>query len=341
MSSQEKLSQLTGEIDALLNTIVSASNLAEPDIRRILRFISQVIQVVEEAFHDVLTILIDIKLLKKDDLKSEYLKELRRSVEMLTARSHYRDAAQICSRLEHIGENFNQFIHPLIQTLPRSSEWKGIFELIEHREGQIIRLVEESANEIGDLFPKIENGDIDGARQAASDRVDQLRLLLKELRDLNSRILGLSGKAGFLEMTTDKQALQREIKVVVDNRDQSVTHGHQINIGSGVTFHGEFVVATEIRDSLNKAQTVSDPKLKDLLEQLCAQVEQMLSNIPPEMRKGVSQDLATFVTEVSSDNPRKQWFELSGQGLIEAAKACASMASPVVGTVKAVISLLT
>jgi hypothetical protein len=340
MPTQNRLIQLGEEIDAIVDTAVSAPNLTEPDVRRVLRFISQVIQVVEQAFQDVLTLLIDIKLLKPGDLHSPRLDELRRSVELLTARSYYRDAAEICSRLKHLGENFDQFIRPSVASLPHFSDWRGVFGLIEHREGRIIQLVEESAAEISKLLSQIDNGNLDTARQTASRRVEELRSLLKELRDLNSRILGFSGSAGFLEMTTDRTALQREVKILVDKRDQSVTHGHRVSVGSSATFHGDFVVATSIQDSFNKAQSASDPALRDLLQNLCKQVEQLLSQIPPETRKSVSQDLSTFVAEASSDKPRRQWYELSANGLIEAAKACAGMASPIVTTVKTVLSLL-
>jgi hypothetical protein len=65
-----------------------------------------------------------------------------------------------------------------------------------------------------------------------------------------------------------------------------------------------------------------------------------MTRLPEKKRADVAQDLSNLVTEVTKEAPRRKWYELSAEGLIEAAKACAGMASPVIQTVKTVLALL-
>ncbi|WP_339137698.1 MAG: COR domain-containing protein [Candidatus Electrothrix sp. GW3-4] len=110
------------------------------------------------------------------------------------------------------------------------------------------------------------------------------------------------------------------------------------NIGDGSNV---IIGSNEIKDSFNTvAQSDAEPALKAELERLCQQVEQMLPQLPEDKRKEAAQDLDSLVKEVTKESPRKKWYELSAEGLIEAAKACAGMAAPVTTTIKGILALL-
>jgi hypothetical protein len=324
----------------MVATTTGQNNLADAEVRRVLSFVSQVIQVIEQAFQDVLTLMLDIQYLDQSELSAGRLIELRKRVDLLTARSYYRDAAEICSRLKHLRENFDQFIRPSVQGLRGFDDWRGVFGLIEEREGRIIMLIEHTAREIGHLLDEADSGSLSTVRTKAAHSADELRGLLAELHDLNGRILGLSGRSGYLELTRDRNELRREVNLMIDARDQSVTHGPRVSVGNGNTFQRDFVVAGSIQESFNRAQDVSDGELRKKLEELCNHVEKMTSDLPQETAAQVAQDLSTFVAEASKEKPRRKWYELSGDGLIEAAKACAGMASPVIKSVKEILAFL-
>lgn len=341
MPANDTINELVHQIDALVQTAVAETTLEAPELRRVLKFISQVVQVVEQSFQEVLTLLLDIKFLRKDDLNPQRLVELRKNAELLTARSYYRDAAEICSRLKHLSEIFDKFVKPTVSRLPSYTDWQSVFGLIEHREGRIIRLIEESAREIDGLLERVDANDLSTVQTSASLRIEELRSHLKSLHDLNGRILGLSGGVGFLELTANRGELQRELRIMIDQRDQSVTHGHRVSTGAGTVINGQMVVATTIQDSF---KTISESgvskELQAELKTLCTQVEAMLLSLPEDRKHDVQQDLASFVTETTKESPRKKWYELSAEGLIEAAKACAGVASPVIITVKKIVDLL-
>jgi hypothetical protein len=339
MEMNRGVAELVEQIDRMVETAASSPALGEAELRRVLRFLSQVIQVVEQAFQDVFTLLVDIKFLDPGDIRSSRLMELRKQVDLLTARSYYRDAAEICSRLKHLRHSFDEYVRGDLDKLPSISGWNGILGLIEDREGRIIMLIERTARQMGDMLDNINEGSLPIVRSKAAQSAEQLRSLLSELHELNGRILGYSGTTGFLELTRNRRELQREVQIMIDKRDQSVTHGHRVQVGDHNT--GQVVVATTIQDSFNHiSRSNATEKMKKKLELLCSQVQDLMKDLPNEKQKDVGQDLSNFVTEATKESPRRKWYELSSEGLIDAAKACAGMASPVIKTVKEILSLI-
>lgn len=115
-----------------------------------------------------------------------------------------------------------------------------------------------------------------------------------------------------------------------------------IQLGN-VTVSGDFnlVTAHNIQGSFNKAADADiDAPLKESLKTLSAQVAELAKKLSPEAAEAVSKDLAALTAEAVSKQPRKPWYELSANGLLEAAKTVAEMAAPVTTAVKAVLSLL-
>jgi hypothetical protein len=341
MSSQQDLRRVISDINCMVHAAASSgSRLEDSVLRRTLAFLSQVILVVEQAFQDVLTLLVDIEFLDESTLRPNDLLELRKRVEMLVARSHYRDAAEICSRLKHLRGNYDSFIRKAVEKLPEFSSWQGLLGLIEEREGRIIQLVERTAGDLAQLLAKAEGGNLNPLKDYASRQISELRAMLSELHSLNGRILGLSGDAGFLELTRDRNSLEREVNIHVDQRDQSTTHGHRVTVDHSSTFSGDLVMANSISDSFKKAGDAPSSQLQSQLERLCQHVESLIRDLPKDTAAQIAQDLSTFVSEASKAQPRRKWYELSGEGLIDAAKACAGMASPVIKTVKSILALL-
>jgi hypothetical protein len=66
----------------------------------------------------------------------------------------------------------------------------------------------------------------------------------------------------------------------------------------------------------------------------------MTKHLPVEKARDAAKDLEVLTTEAVSEAPRKKWYDLSAEGLMEAAKAVGELAAPVVTSVKALLSLL-
>ena len=129
---------------------------------------------------------------------------------------------------------------------------------------------------------------------------------------------------------------------MIDKRDQSVTSGNrqQVTVGTGATT-GHITNATTIQDSFNTIESSGAPQsVKDELKRLTTAVEQILPHVPAPKRSEVQQDLKALTEEAIKPQPRRQWYELSAKGLVEAAQACGAMAVPVIETVKKLLGLL-
>jgi hypothetical protein len=105
-----------------------------------------------------------------------------------------------------------------------------------------------------------------------------------------------------------------------------------LNVGSG----------TQIIKEINQTITESgvSGELETELKRLTDSVEKMVADMPEEKAKEVSRDLQTLVTEATSDKPRRKWYTLSGEGLIEAARAVGSLGKPVIYFTQSVLKML-
>ena len=110
----------------------------------------------------------------------------------------------------------------------------------------------------------------------------------------------------------------------------------------GGTFHGDVyqVAADTIKDSFNSIPESAPVELKKHLTELNAAVLEMCKSLPQERQKQVAEDLRTLTNEATSSAPRKRWYELSADGLVDAAKAVGEIAKPVVAATSAVLKLL-
>lgn len=77
-----------------------------------------------------------------------------------------------------------------------------------------------------------------------------------------------------------------------------------------------------------------------LLDHLVQAVEHMCSTLPSEVARQALQDLSVFKGEATSDAPRKEWWQLSADGLKKAAKDVGEIGKPVIDLVSRILPLL-
>ena len=127
-------------------------------------------------------------------------------------------------------------------------------------------------------------------------------------------------------------------KVHVEAMTMSKT---EVKLGDGTTIFGDFVVANSIRDSFNKVASSDIPgDQKELLVKLAKEVGKMCEALPKEIAEQATRDLETLTVEATSKSPRKQWLELSVEGLKQAARNVGAIGKPVLELVALIIPLL-
>lgn len=193
--------KIVQEIIQLTDETINQQSLSSFDIRRLLRFLSKVVSILEQSFQEVLMVMIELKYLNKNDLKTNKFTQLSIELDQLNARSRYRDAEEICSRLHHLTTYYSSNIESVTRNLPNFYEWQHILNNLNDQEGFIIILVNRSISELQNLMYE---KDIRKISTIAPVRVEEIRESLSQLHSLNSQILGLSGNEGLLEITENQ-----------------------------------------------------------------------------------------------------------------------------------------
>jgi hypothetical protein len=123
-------------------------------------------------------------------------------------------------------------------------------------------------------------------------------------------------------------------------RRDTVTN-QTVNISNSTVGDVNQVAAQTIQDSFNKVQESSvDDELKNHLIKLNEAVAQMVKGLSETQQQQVASDLKVLTDEATSSAPRKKWYDLSAQGLLEAAKAVGDTAAPVISLVNTIVGLL-
>ncbi len=118
-------------------------------------------------------------------------------------------------------------------------------------------------------------------------------------------------------------------------------HQYNIKLGDHNVVHGDFVVAERIQNSFNRAsEGDGSANLREQLQQLAREVADLVTRLPDEKAREAARDLDVLTQEALSPSPRRKWYQLAGEGLIEAAHAVGSIAGNVIKIVKGVLAIL-
>jgi hypothetical protein len=151
---------------------------------------------------------------------------------------------------------------------------------------------------------------------------------------------GLVGVYAVGEVYQAIQSLATAADIEEHNQSGRKTVNVTVNFGSGNTFTGPVAVGETITQTYSQAATTSDPELRRKLEELVAEVSQLIENLADDgTKEAVSHDLEAFVKNAKSTSPSSQLLNIKGAGLIEAAKTVAEMAGPIASTIRTILGL--
>ncbi|MBU3030828.1 hypothetical protein [Paracoccus marinaquae] len=281
-------------------------------LRRILRFVGEVVQVVDQCFEPVYALLIDIAYLTNEDLARDRPLQLRKELDLILAKSHFRDAAEICSRLRHLEAMYAETIEPIVvEQGIATGPWAEVFVLLNEYEGEIILRVHTCVNEVGDMLEGVEPARLDDLRRAARAQAMALRADLEQMHDLNARILGLSGHAGLMEITTTEADNRQQI-LFAETVDQRYVDQRRGNF-MGDTFaninNATIVNRSHVENAMIAAGNIGGPEASEALMQVAEAVAASGNAEAGEL-------LDQFNAELASPEPRKSLLRRSWDGLV-------------------------
>lgn len=84
----------------------------------------------------------------------------------------------------------------------------------------------------------------------------------------------------------------------------------------------------------------AESDLQEEIEKLSVLVKQLIKNVSEQQAEQLFHDLDTLITEATSKQPRKKWYELSAEGILDAAKSSAELIEPISSVIKKLLEIL-
>jgi hypothetical protein len=282
MNQQDLINQLK----MMTQAVIDSANIDVTDSRKVLRFISKLTQVINQAFNNIYPILIEVSLLRDSDLGSDKIQELRREVKLLTSRDYYRDVQLICGQLNEIHAQYRESIEPIINnfTPNQKNEFREVFYLIDQHEGYLIGIVNNMTYDLDRQLDDLAHNHSVGKLVAfASEQAQVFKQSINELNLLGHKILGVSGKEGLLELlATDKLSGVKNVihnitlanEIVMGDKFSNISHA---TINNRSTVNNASIVEPKAAVISPKAQKFKDllanNKTDDCIKQLLAHFE--------------------------------------------------------------------
>jgi hypothetical protein len=225
MTVDQRVEAIVDQLEDMTNSATISQSISPEELRCVLQFISKVIHVIDGVYGDMFAILIDFKYLTDADIQVGRLTTLSKNLEMLKSKSHFRDVEEICSRLRHISEYYQQEVCPILvrNGIDRSSEWSEVIDLIREYEGRIMDTMNSVLWKLDNMIRgggPVQASDINQFATVTADTIDRA---LDRLRDLRGQIMGMSGQPGLLELTGHPEALADRVQLTINRRSIHVS----------------------------------------------------------------------------------------------------------------------
>lgn len=127
----------------------------------------------------------------------------------------------------------------------------------------------------------------------------------------------------------------------VNRVEQVVMEQKTINIGAGATVNAPVVMADSIENSFNTlAASKADENVKALIGDLLKRVAEVGNVMPKEAAGELARDAETLTKEVTSNAPRRKWYEFSIENIKQAAIVAGDVGKPILETAGKLLPLL-
>jgi len=114
-----------------------------------------------------------------------------------------------------------------------------------------------------------------------------------------------------------------------------------ITIGNNNTITAPVFIADSIEDSFYTIEASStDSEIKNLISTLLEQISEVASQTPEKTATDLADNAKSLSGEITREKPRRKRYELSIEGLQEAAGAIGEIGKPIIETTEKLLPLL-
>jgi len=124
---------------------------------------------------------------------------------------------------------------------------------------------------------------------------------------------------------------------MADNRTYTVNVQNSQNVVFNIA---DFIsdVSITVRDNVSKANI--DGHARELMMRLLEQVNLVIPQVPADIAQQMGNDVKALSNEIAQPVPRRKWYEVSLDGLKEAATAVGAIGQPILQVVSELSKLL-
>jgi DNA-binding response OmpR family regulator len=118
------------------------------------------------------------------------------------------------------------------------------------------------------------------------------------------------------------------------------------NMGGKIDIHttGDVVIGNGNSNvSFEKHNINSTPnqlEIINLLKELGVSIGKIVSDLQPDAAEDLKKDFNVFSEELNRKKPRKEWFDVSAKGLMDAAKSIGAIGKPIIEIVQSILKLI-
>lgn len=223
LASHRALESLITNLESILDSAIkNVESINGDGLAQLLSLMSSVILEIQSVFSRILSTLVRLKYFHFDN--EEHLQEVLHSLERYRYDHGFRRDRYFCHRLRELCESYETLIVPelLKANIQNLDEWLSNFFDFSNVRFSYLRIQEMATRELLSLIRQARSEDsseekYELIRNKAAEYIEVLNNYLAELQDLNNKILGLSGRTGFLELVNDPKRLkQTQVSIVKD-----------------------------------------------------------------------------------------------------------------------------
>ena len=289
LESHKQLQNLISNLSDVLDAaIANASEIETEGLEKLLGLISTIVSGCQNSFNKQLEILIELKYVSENT----DLEQIEKNIDLYRYNFSRRRHEIYCSKLRELLKNHQSLLTPELLKA-NIEDLENLLELLFYFSGvrsSYIRIERTAYQDIYSLLSILNNSKTqENYKLVKNKSANYIKLLnnqLSKLQSLNNQILGLSGRAGFLELVDIPERLQEVSVTMIDKNTNYDLKGSKFGGGfaaeGGIQSGGTFI---DISSSNNLTEAAQ--QIQELLQQL--QTQGMNAE---EAQKQAAQDLA-------------------------------------------------
>ncbi len=144
-----------------------------------------------------------------------------------------------------------------------------------------------------------------------------------------------------IESFQQQRRSTRSVKVINIESGGSMIE-RQVNVSGTGSIVNVADYISDVKNTVNNniSSSSASDEVISLVDELTKEIERISNQIDPVQLKKMGKNVQALSSEVASEEPDRRWYEVSIQGIVDAAKAVGDIAEPVIKVAKKLSLLL-